>query len=145
MASYAEKGRQISLRRARQRGLPDVRAAAVIAFGLVPLRVAGRAEDMPPSAGREGQLDFLTTLLGDAAEVDAVRAHAPTALARLLDAPTSGDSTTMRDPRNNAVAVMLRIVQGNVRTPRSVLQSATLALGLLVDCSSPEKWPATFS
>lgn len=117
----------------------DIHSAAVIAMGLVslPVQVEARpaaSADLAPDRSRQGQLDFLVGLLGDESKHNLVRAHVPTALARLLaGALDDQDLMTRREP---VVRALLATFRRSARAPRELIQSSALALGLLTNCSN---------
>jgi len=109
----------------------DIHVASVIAMGLVPLDKLNSGADGDPDAldSRERQLTFLMELL----ESDAhgfVRAHVPTAVARLC-ADVENDATF--DTRREAIAKVLIERVRKERDTDQVLQSCIIALGMLGD------------
>jgi len=113
----------------------DIKVAAMTALGLTPLATAGTgagpASDAPGVwvASRETQLAFLLDYF-DQANARAnkstrhwfVRAHAPTAMARLLD----GAPAALRAP---VAELLLDAVGRHSKERQELRQSATLALG----------------
>jgi HEAT repeat protein len=113
-------------------------AAAVIALGLVPLepmppgRVdrAGKAAFEPAFVRwREDQVAYLLALLADErGRRPRVRAHAPRALAHLVEQPVGNGAGEMRDAVVGALVATLRPQAGE---PAEVRQACAQALGLL--------------
>lgn len=117
----------------------DVKVAALIAMGIVPIDVA-RGDD---TTGRENvtdsrrtQIEWLRRFFDDKREHALLRAHAPTAIARLLP----GASPELR------AAIAKRFVQalGRQANERSeIVQSCVLALGQIGDTDKDEADVAT--
>lgn len=113
----------------------DVKAACVIALGMVPLEAEedGAAESPDPRASaprsRAEQLDYLLAYLGDEQQNWLVRAHCPRALARLCapSLPAEQYSTY----RARIAEVLLAALAPKARQPSEIVQSAALALGQL--------------
>lgn len=112
----------------------DLKVACVIAMGLVPLAtvesppVPEGAVAQPPSS-RTAQIDFLLGFLGDDEQHSLMRAHCPTALARLVNAEGLPPAR-FREARERLAEALLR----HMETPREsteIQQSCVLALGQL--------------
>lgn len=110
----------------------DIQVSAVSALGLVPI-------DLDPSESPDGSMDaansrqtqirFLQRYYRNTSNHYVVRAHVPTALARLLD----GAPTSVRD----AVAEdLLAALDRNSKERDEIRMSCILALGQLGDCDS---------
>lgn len=110
----------------------DVHVAAVDAIGLVPIDVdPGESPDGAgdPTASRQAQIRFLRRMMRDTSLNDVVRAHVPTALARLLTAVPAG----IRE----GVAEDLMVPLGtHAKDSDSIRQSCVLALGVIGDCDA---------
>jgi HEAT repeat protein len=111
----------------------DVKVAALISLGLVPIDVdQSESPDNKTdrSASRQTQIKYIKKLFLDPQQHYMLRAHAPAALARLLD----GAPASMRDD----IARMLddQIAQFSKETKVEVHQSCVLALGMIADSSS---------
>jgi hypothetical protein len=126
--------------------LPDVQVACVTALGLTPLSWSGNSkEDVhapatpaearqstgTASASRETELDCLLALLADTSGDRWVRAHVPTALARL--AAGAAEST-----REEIVHAVLSRVTERSHERDEVVQGCVLALGELGDADRGE-------
>jgi HEAT repeat protein len=112
----------------------DLRVACVISMGLVPLAtIHARTEPvegelLPPEASRLAQLEYLLALLRDDEQSHLVRAHCPTALARL-------QAGLPDDERARYRAVLaeefLARVPPRAKQQVEIVQSSVLALGLI--------------
>jgi HEAT repeat protein len=116
----------------------DIKVACLIAMGLVPLEKLGfesidpaaeaPAPEEPAAEGissRKGQIDYLLSYFQDSANHYNVRAHAPTAVCRLLEG--SGNE----DAKEQAAKVFLKTLKGKAKN--EIQQSCILALGQLGD------------
>ncbi|MDG1501033.1 MAG: HEAT repeat domain-containing protein, partial [Planctomycetota bacterium] len=119
----------------------DIKVACLIAMGLVPIQKLGydsaemadgaeaEAEaDAQAQAGvvtREGQINYLLEYFLDDANHYNVRAHAPTAVCRLLE------GTGNEEAKEAAAKVFLKTMKG--KDKKVVTQSCALALGQLGD------------
>lgn len=135
-AQEADRARIVArLGRTLAAGAPrDLEVACVIALGLVPVAtIESLAQPekngrVPPETSRLAQLDFLLALLVDRERDHLVRAHCPTALARLLaDLPPE-----LHAARRATIAeACLARLEPRAREQNEVLQGAVQALGLL--------------
>ena len=134
----------------------DIKVAAMTAFGLTALPVI--AEDAPsqsalealasewqlrpsslvPATSRESQLVWLAEYLDQArvrqnrgVREDLVRAHVPTAMARLLEGLRGQERKALQAL---VVAALQPVLARRSRYERSIEQSTALALGLIVGC-----------
>ncbi len=118
--------------RTHRTGPLDVPVACVQALGLVPLAVEvgytpGERIDSPTRC-RQAQIAWLLDLYEARSTKFLVRAHVPTALARLVaDVP---ESTGLRA---RAAQLCLEVLGPRSRAQREIRQSAALALGALGD------------
>ncbi|MFN0242781.1 MAG: HEAT repeat domain-containing protein [Planctomycetota bacterium] len=112
----------------------DVKVAALIAIGIVPLDadrgdgIAGRAS---AADSRRTQLEWLGRFFEDEKQHSLLRAHAPTAIARLLAGA----------PAEQRVAIAKRLLQPLERHAKErdeVVQSCVLALGQISDADDDE-------
>ncbi|MCP5021543.1 MAG: hypothetical protein GY930_07175 [bacterium] len=124
----------------------DLKTAAMISFGLTPLDPSAadyksKTADMESAASssREGQLMYLLSYYAEANSRKhsrtrhyRVRAHAPTAMAKLL----SGNASGMDATRTLVIKKLLEGVGPNSRYNRDIQRSCVLALGQLVDARS---------
>ncbi|MDF1837796.1 MAG: hypothetical protein P1V35_08010, partial [Planctomycetota bacterium] len=122
---------------------PDLKLAAMTAFGLTPLDLM--AEDQSAQAAgsstidlqsRRDQLDFLWEYLDqDNARKHSrtrspkIRAHAPSAIARLLNR----NGLDLEDQRQLWIGRFLETVDGHSKYHRQIQRSSILALGQLID------------
>ena len=115
----------------------DLRAACVIAMGLVPLlekidspapEGLAKGEVAPPQNSRTAQLDYLLHFFGNEQMNFLVRAHAPTAMARLLQGLPAEQHGAYKEKIADA---LLAAIAKSSKQPREVQQSAILALGLV--------------
>jgi HEAT repeat protein len=113
----------------------DIRVATMIAIGLVPLEKMGvEAESTEEGADdvidtRLEQIDYLIDFFSDDDNHYFVRAHAPTAICRLL-AGTTGDVFDAK--RDEVGKLFLSSLKAN-KDKKEVIQSCVLALGQLGD------------
>ncbi|MCA9001646.1 MAG: hypothetical protein KDB61_06975, partial [Planctomycetes bacterium] len=121
----------------------DLKVAAMVAFGLTPVDpVAEEAADgsltpeQAASSSRRAQLTFLLDYFDEANQRansrtrhEMVRAHAPTAMARLL----ADQGWEMEETRTQVIQKMLEGVDKNSKYDRRIQQSCVLALGQLAD------------
>jgi HEAT repeat protein len=110
----------------------DVKVAALIALGLVPIDVdKSEAPDSKPTptSSRQGEIKFILKFFQDPANPFLVRAHAPTAVARLLkDAPA--------DLRETTAKLFLEALGDHSKEQSEVQGSCVLALGQIGTCES---------
>jgi HEAT repeat protein len=105
----------------------DVKVAGVIALGLVDLKWDGESAletSRDPSLSRQAELRWLAAKLDDTKLHEQVRAHVPTAIARLL----SGAS---EDLRCATIASFLDVIAPHAKYDKPVRQSTVIALGTL--------------
>lgn len=108
----------------------DIKVAAIIALGLVPIDVdPGEGADGKGdvTASRQSQIKYLQKFFTDQNNHYQIRAHAPTAIARLLAPP--GSPVEMKD----SVCKMLLEALEVKNTKEDVVRSCVLALGQLGD------------
>jgi HEAT repeat protein len=113
----------------------DLKVSCIIAMGLVPLetieaatQATEKGASLPPESSRLAQLDFLLAFLENEDENYLVRAHCPTAMARLLE---TGLPEQHRKAYRERIAndLITRITKKNDQA--EIIQSSVLALGLL--------------
>ncbi|MBL8860307.1 MAG: HEAT repeat domain-containing protein [Planctomycetes bacterium] len=105
----------------------DVKVSAVIALGLVPVDPAleGQADARSDvSRSRQSQIDYLIQVFHDDKVHDLIRAHVPTALARLCAGATAED-------RDAVAAALLPVLGTFSKHDKHVIQSSALALGVI--------------
>ena len=124
--------------------LPDISVAAMVAMGLVPLERQQLASALPEKVAtptsREEQIAFVLEYL-DSNEPHLVRAHAPTAVGRLLsDLSAPGGDTNSDNLRAHAVRELLAALRKG-GAEQEVRASVALAMGLIGNCgtSKPDK------
>jgi HEAT repeat protein len=109
----------------------DVKAACVLAMGMVPLEAdsteGSETKDVLVQAprSRSAQLDWLLAFLRDERENFLVRAHCPRSLARLCNANLPHDLRELY--RARIAEALLGLLES--KAPDALLASATLALG----------------
>jgi HEAT repeat protein len=111
----------------------DVKAACVIALGMVPLEAGTDAEgetaDGLAPRTRSAQLDHLLAFLRDESQPWLVRAHCPRSLTRLCNANlSSGEQELYRERIANE---LLALLAPRAKQPVELVQSSALALGQL--------------
>lgn len=115
----------------------DIKVSCIIALGLVPLdeleTPAGvqpekKGAIVPPESSRVAQLDYLLAYLQNDANEYLVRAHCPTALARLLPGLTPELTKTYRE---KIAADLLERISSKSKEKLEVVQSSVYALGLI--------------
>lgn len=112
----------------------DVKVAGLIAFGLVPLTwdaENAQATSKDPSLSRQAQLRWLDQKLVDKELHDQIRAHVPTAIARL----SAGASDEMR---RATLAAFLDVIAPFSKHDKFVRQSTVIALGTLAQLGDGE-------
>ncbi len=121
----------------------DLKVAAMVSFGLTPVDPAAvetADESLSPeqaaSASRQAQLAFLLDYYDEAqrransrTRHHRVRAHAPTAMARLL----TDQGAEFEELRTQVIEKMLEGVNKHSKYNRNIQQSCVLALGQLAD------------
>ena len=118
----------------------DVRVACLLSMGSVPL--PSDPDYQVPSEGGlvasaclQAQVAWTTRVLQDKQQHQFIRAHAPTALARLLvDAERGG----LREAKARSAEALLDLLESGSNAPQQVVQSAALALGQLGDSDDDE-------
>ncbi len=110
-----------------QGSVRDVKVGAVIALGLVPIdwdseTVPSTSKD--PSLSRQTQLNWLVERLDDARLHEQIRAHVPTAIARLSD----GGNEALR---RSTLATLLEVIAPHSKFDKVVQQSTVVALGTI--------------
>ncbi len=117
----------------------DLKVACLVSLGLVPLETIEPAEPptegepLDPSSCRIAQMDYLIRFLEDDDNRFLVRAHAPTALARLLE---NLPSERYGEYKEKIAKDLLERIGKRSKEPKEVVQSAVLALGLIGDLDS---------
>ncbi len=122
----------------------DLKVAAMVSFGLTPVdraTVDGADDSLSPEqlagSSRGEQIAYLLHYYDEANRIAnsrtrhfRVRAHAPTAMARLL----SDQGSTMDSTRSAVIEKLLEGVHKHSKYHRDIQRSCVLALGQLVDC-----------
>jgi HEAT repeat protein len=107
----------------------DIKVAALISLGLVPIDVdhsEGVETKTDNTASRQSEIKYIKHFFQDVNQHYLVRAHAPTALARLLkDAPA--------DLREDIAKMLLTAIDEHSKEKDEVQQSCVLALGQIGD------------
>ncbi|MBL8863401.1 MAG: HEAT repeat domain-containing protein [Planctomycetes bacterium] len=106
----------------------DLKVAAVIAFGLTPIDVdpSENPEGTSNDSSRQAQIKYLRRFYQDQNNHYMIRAHVPTAMARLL----AGAPDDLRD---EVAKVVLPALDRNSKEKDEVRQSCVLALGMIGD------------
>ena len=117
--------------------LRDVRVACLVSLGLVPLNEIRSSADgeEAPAASRVGQLEFVFDYLVDEEQPALVRAHAPTALVRLMQGLPAEDFEAYK---TRVAPELIRRLDKKSREDAYVVQSCALALGQIGDRDSDE-------
>ncbi|MFO1009901.1 MAG: hypothetical protein U1F29_07555 [Planctomycetota bacterium] len=113
----------------------EVKVACLIALGLTPIAIeTGEGGDKNATASRQAEIKWLLDFMKDENNHYMVRAHAPTAMARLLN----GDSIKPKDAkqippelRDEVVRALLDTLAEHSKEKDEVQQSSILALGML--------------
>jgi HEAT repeat protein len=117
----------------RHGGADEVRAAAVLAIGIAPLRPSSQPFDLRrrPSflVSRQEQVRWLLGALDEPRLSSRVRAMVPTSLGRLL--ADVGDDSALRDVTLQRLTALLERHSGE---RSDVRRSCALALGWIADC-----------
>ncbi len=122
----------IELMQTSETSTRDVKVAAVIALGLTPIDVdpsedpAGTADN---AASRRAQLKYLERFYQDQKNHFMIRAHVPTAMARLLDGAPA-------DAKDGLAGLLLDALDKNSKERDEVRQSCVLSLGMIGDSDS---------
>jgi HEAT repeat protein len=113
----------------------DLKVSCVIAMGLVPLETIESAAQpekkgalVPPETSRLAQLEYLLAFLQDENQNYLVRAHCPTALARLLVSLPPEQHKVFRE---RIASDLLERINPKKKEQAEVVQSSVLALGLI--------------
>ncbi|MCP3916326.1 MAG: hypothetical protein GY711_12285 [bacterium] len=125
----------------------DVRAAAMIAIGLVPLEleakanvcICGSCKVAGPETSLQNQITYLMRYFtADRVYDPIVRAHTATTLARLIEPRAS----ELRIIKEAVTDFLIASLEKSARQPAIVRQSSVLALGLLGDSDqdSVDRW-----
>lgn len=112
----------------------DVKVAAVIAIGIVPIdwvQDAALETRADSSLSRQSQLNWLGAKLADTRLHEQVRAHAPTAIARLMDGANE-------ELRLSMIATFADVINVYSRYDKPVRQSTVVALGSLARLGDAE-------
>ena len=123
----------------------DLRAAAVLALGFVPLTPCGRAPASadgtldPPDASLEAEAALLARIFMEKRESASVRAQAAAAMGRLLSQRPPGLPEGLR---MEVVDLLVKTVDRNRRQPEVVRQGAILGLSMLgtADADPIDEW-----
>ncbi len=111
----------------------DLKVSCIIAMGLVPLETIEsgaqpeKGQVLPPETSRVAEIEYLLAFLANDEENFLVRAHCPTALARLVQGLPQELHRSYRE--RIATDLIERISQKKEQL--EVIQSAVLALGLI--------------
>lgn len=120
-------------------GSTDLRVAAVIAMGLVPLDVVedavvcycGTCEVADPHASLQAQVTYLLRYFTADREFDPIlRAHTATTLGRLIESRPKGMTLRLKEV---VAEFLIEALKKNRRQPVEVRQSVVMALGLVGD------------
>jgi HEAT repeat protein len=114
----------------------DLGTACVLSYGLVPLEPSGRwpkPEDGPPrpNGNRESQIAWLLQWFSETRASDALRLHAPVALARL-------SAGTDELAKRAVASVLLTVLANHGKENRDVQRASVIALGRLGDDDNDE-------
>ena len=116
----------------------DLKVACIISMGLAPIsEVDAELEEgqaRSPSACRDAQIQFLYDYLNDRNNQALVRAHCPTALARLV--PANSENETLQAWRTKLSLDFKERCSRKSKERNEVIQSAIIGLGLLGDNGS---------
>jgi HEAT repeat protein len=110
----------------------DIKVGALIALGLVPVDVgAHEAPDAkaPHASSRQAEIKFILRFFQDPTNNFIIRAHAPTAVAKLLNGAPP-------DLRDASARVFLEAIGDHSKEPAEVEQSCVLALGQIGTCEA---------
>lgn len=112
---------------------PDLASACVAAIGVVPMPAKGSelsvAKVEPLTESREAQLAMLLGFIGDDDQRRISRAHAVTAVGRLMAA----EGGAQLADRELVARKLIRLLSSSAGEAREVRQSAALALGMMAD------------
>jgi HEAT repeat protein len=107
----------------------DVKVAALVALGLVPVDIdpsEAPEGSIDHAASRQAQIQFVRRFYQDQGNHYLVRAHAPTAMARLIEGAPA-------DVREGVAKLLLQALDKNSKERDEVRQSCVLSLGMLGD------------
>ena len=109
----------------------DLGTACLLSYGLVPLEVSGawpKPDDGPPrpNGTRETQIAWLLQWFSESRASDALRLHAPVALARLANG--AGEL-----PKRAVSSVLLSVLTNHSTESRDLQRATVIALGRLGD------------
>jgi len=107
----------------------DLQVACVIALGMTPVATLEAPAGAAPELARTAQVEHLLAFLRDRNQHWLVRAHVPTALARLVSSELPAELHERL--RAQVVEAMFEYVTPRSKEPGEIFQSVTLALGLL--------------
>ncbi|MEX1023809.1 MAG: HEAT repeat domain-containing protein [Planctomycetota bacterium] len=141
----SEKTRQaivehlVELIRSDATSAQDLKVAAIVALGLVPMDTIESPElpeggVLAPHSSRMATIEFLLSYLSNEDEDRLTRAHVPTAVVRLLD----GLGPEVQDVRSKVAEDFLDRIKKSSKDPREIQQSVVQALGRLVDCGKDD-------
>lgn len=109
----------------------DVKVACLISLGLTPIAVEnGDTEAKGATASRQAEIDWLLKYFKDENNHFLVRAHAPTAMARLLNKDAKQIPTELRE---QIAKTLLEAISEHSKERDAVQQSCVLALGQIGD------------
>ncbi|MEM7308865.1 MAG: hypothetical protein AAF682_19440 [Planctomycetota bacterium] len=117
----------------------DVKVACLVSLGLVPLdqihpgEGGTEGESAAAHECRTGQLDFLLGYMQDEDNHYLVRAHAPAALARLIEGLPAEEHGAYK---KEIAEDLLKRIEKRSKEPREVVMSCVLALGQIGDRDS---------
>jgi HEAT repeat protein len=115
----------------------DVKVAALVALGLVPIDVdTSESADSQTehSASRQTQIKYIRRFFQDQNNHQLIRAHAPTALARLLQSRKGAlEDSIPADVKEGIAKSFLDAINKNSKEKIEVQQSCVLALGQIGD------------
>lgn len=111
----------------------DLKVACIISMGLVPIQTieGGMAdgEIVDPSKSRVGQLQYLMNYLDNQENEYLVRAHCPTAMARLVS--DAGDNEVLLKWKSDLAADFVERSSKSSKERNEVIQSSVIGLGLV--------------
>jgi len=109
----------------------DVKVACVIALGLTPIAVESEgAASKSAQDSRQSQIRYLSKYFQDANNHHLIRAHAPTAMARLLTKDAKQVPSELKD---EVTKLLIAALDKHSKEKDEVQQSCVLALGQLGD------------
>jgi len=117
----------------------DIQVACLTSIGLAPLAPAAAEESVEPLGklrapqgldSRQDQLRYLLAYYGDDSNNYLIRAHAPAAMARILN---SGESAAGSPLRDLVAKALMQTLSRDSKAQDALQQSAALALGVIGD------------